>query len=135
MSLFNNYLLPETTAYLARCTTQPSAKWTNALNTLIRQMIIDGHWQLFDGLWIFATPTGCQTNAKINIVNPTSTLITEVNSPTWTANQGYNGNGTSSYLNLNYNPSSGTNFTSNSNSFGTYSRININTGNTYDLGC
>jgi len=133
---FNTYLLPQTTAYLAQCTTQPSAKWTNALNTLIRQLIIDGNWQLLDRMWIFATES--RSNAVLSIVKPGSaTSVSEENSSnlTWTANQGYTGDGSSSYLNSNYSPSG--NFATNSNSLGVYSRTNTSNAsptNTYDIG-
>ena len=55
----------------------------------------------FDRLWIHGLSN--QIAARTSFVNPTSTPLTEVNSPTWTAYQGYKGNGTTSYLNLNYN--------------------------------
>ena len=121
MKFFNYTLLPETTAYLAQCTTQPSALWTNALNTYIRQMIIDGNWQLLDRMWILASDN--QQNARISIVNPTSTQISEVSSPSWTKDQGYTGNGTSSYLNTNWNPATqGVQYTLNNASVGLYTR-------------
>lgn len=57
----------------------------------------------FDRLWIFGLSDSIA--ARTSLVNPTSTMITAVNSPTFTASQGYTGNGTTSYLNTNYNPS------------------------------
>jgi hypothetical protein len=40
--------------------------------------------------------------------------MTAVNSPTWTANQGFTGNGTSSYIDTNFNPATqGVNYTLN----------------------
>ena len=84
-------------------------------------MIIDGNWQLLDRMWIMAADN--QQNARVSIINPTSTQITEVNSPTWTKDQGYTGNGTSSYLNTNWNPSTqGVQYTLNSASVGLYTR-------------
>lgn len=129
-------LLPETTAYLANCPTVPSASWINALNTLIRSLILNGNWSNLDRLWIFATPAGCQSNAHISVVNPTSTPITEVNSPSWTANKGYTGNGTNSYLNSNFNAhTQGVKFTLNNNSYGVYSVSNATpTTNQYQFG-
>lgn len=55
--------------------------------------------------------------------NPSSTQITEVNSPAWTPNQGYAGNGVNSYLNTNYNYSTdAVNASRNNMSHGIYSR-------------
>ena len=115
--------LPETYQYLSQLTGgQPSALWTYALNNLIRQLIIDGNWQLLDRMWIFATDV--QQHAKVSIVNPKSTQITEVpngGTLTWTKDVGYSGDGVASYLNSNYNPGiQGVNFTLNSCSFGSY---------------
>ena len=54
-------------------------------------------------------------------------MITAVNSPTFTASQGYNGNGTNSYLNTNYNPTTnGVKYTLDSASLYVYSRTNSN---------
>jgi hypothetical protein len=61
--------------------------------------------------------------AKTSIVNPTSTAITEVSSPTFTPGQGFNGNGLSSYLICNYNPvTDGLNFVSGNFAYGVYYR-------------
>lgn len=85
----------------------------SAINTFILTLKADGNFSLLDRLWLHATPN--QQNARVSIVNPTSAQITEVNSPTWTANQGYNGDGATSYLNTNFNASTqGVNYTLNS---------------------
>jgi len=84
----------------------------------------------FDRLWIHGLSN--QIAARISLVNSlTADLITEVNSPTWTANEGYQGNGTTMYLDTNYNPSvDGVKYTLNSASFGAYSITNINDNKT-----
>lgn len=116
---FRKTLLPQTKAYLKQCNPKPSAKWTKALNTFIKGLIADGNWALLDRLWLFNTDY--QQNARISLVNPTSTQITEVNSPSWTKNVGYTGNGTSMYLNTNFNPATqGKYFTLNLASMGFY---------------
>lgn len=117
--------LPQTYAYLNQCTTQPTAKWASALNNFINQLIIDGNWTLLDRLWIFAT--NVQQNARVSIVNPTSTAITEVSSPTWTMNVGYTGNGSSSYLNTNYNVHTGINFIAASGIYGVWCQADVST--------
>jgi len=73
----------------------------------------------FDRLWIHGLSN--ETAARVSIINPTSTPITNVNSTTFTAGEGFQGNGTTMYLNTNYNPSvDGVKYTLNSASLGSY---------------
>lgn len=63
--------------------------------------------------------------ARTSFVNPTSTMLTLVNSPTFTAGLGFTGNGTTMYINANYNTSTGgVKFALNSNCMFIYSRTN-----------
>jgi len=74
----------------------------------------------FDRLWIHGLSN--ETAARVSIINPTSTPITNVNSTTFTAGEGFQGNGTTMYLDTNYNPAvDGVKYTLNSASFGVYS--------------
>ncbi|MGI4940632.1 MAG: glycoside hydrolase family 16 protein, partial [Janthinobacterium lividum] len=82
----------ETTAYLAACTTAPTAAWTAAFNTMILAAKNLGffdtahkplHW------WIFAT--GTQQAALIDVMNPTATALVMNGTLTWTANRGFKG--------------------------------------------
>lgn len=57
-------------------------------------------WSSLDRLWLFAAENA--TQALIDL--KARATATAVNSPTFTANRGYAGNGTTSYLNSNYNP-------------------------------
>lgn len=95
---------PITVAWLAQLTTSfgsnPSSAYIADLDTMVRGMRADGDILLLDRFWIFAQEV--QGYARVSLVNPASTQITEVNSPTWTANQGYTGNGLNMYLNTNY---------------------------------
>lgn len=123
----NVSLDPITVAWLAQLTTSfgsnPSSTFITALDTMIRGMRTDGDLLLLDRFWIFAQEV--QGYARVSIVNPGSTQITEVNSPTWTANQGYTGNATTSYLNTNFNYSThAVNATRTNISHGVYSRTN-----------
>ena len=87
----------------------------------------------FDRLWIHGLSN--QIAARISFVNPTSTAITEVNSPTWTAYEGYTGNGTSAYLDSNFSLAySSVKYTQNSASIGFYSRNNIGSENSVYMG-
>jgi len=124
---------PDAIAYFNQLTVQPSGAYKSAINTLVKQLKLDGNWQLLDRLWIHATEI--QQHARVSLVNPSSTKITEVNSPTFTANQGYTGNGTNMYLNTNYSfLNSSVQFTQNLASIGIYSRTNLLTANKIDFG-
>jgi lysophospholipase L1-like esterase len=81
----------------------------------------------FDVFYNFMTD-GDSDYATLDWISPGSNQITKVSSPTFTPRSGFTGNGTSSYLNTNYNPSTqGVNFTLNSAGFGCY--INSKSGN------
>jgi hypothetical protein len=81
------------------------------VDTLIKGLKTDGIWAKLDRLWIFAVEN--QKSALIDLV--ANTTATPVNSPTFTADRGYAGDGSSSYLNSNFNAStSGVQWTLNS---------------------
>jgi hypothetical protein len=110
------------TAYFNQVTSN-GGSLTNAEKTYINTFIgaLGTDFAEFDRLWIHGLSNSIA--ARTSLANPTSTMITAVNSPTFTASQGYNGNGTTSYLNLNYNPNSNSvKLTLNSASKGTYYR-------------
>src|SRR3990167_3240033 len=86
--------------YFTQLNPSPSFSYKLAVNTLIRQLKADGNWNHLDRFWIHATEY--QQNARISVKIPSSTAITEVNSPTWLANFGYMGDAATSYLNTNY---------------------------------
>jgi hypothetical protein len=86
----------------------------------------------FDRLYIHGLSNSIA--ARTSFVNPSSTIITEVNAPTFTANRGYQGNGATSYLNTNFTPSTqGVKYTQNSASLFIYSRTNV-AANYIDIG-
>ena len=121
------HFCPELVAWLSQLslTDIPSDAYLHHLNQFIMRLKSENIWQQLDRLWIFATEY--RSNARVSLVNPNGlnaawpTNITEVSSPSWVALQGYTGNGSSSYLNTNYNQAtSNNNFTLNSGSMGTY---------------
>lgn len=138
MHFAQNARTPEYNAWSNQLATKPSAKWTSALDLFMRKCIIHGNWLKLDRMWIFATET--RANAKISIVNPTPasnwpTSITEVNTPAWTADSGYKGNNSTSYLNTNFNPSTqGVNLSLNSIFTSVYSRTQALQSSTGDFG-
>lgn len=89
-------------------------------NGLLRALKADGIWATLDVFWV-PINDGSSQFGTINWVTPASHQITLINSPTWSALVGYTGNGTNSYVNMNYIPSSaGVNFTLNDAGFGGY---------------
>jgi hypothetical protein len=68
-------------------------------------------------------------------INDPATLMTAVNSPTHTPGEGYTGNGSSSYINSNFNPSTdGVQYTQNSASMGVWVRAVGSSGLGYYAG-
>lgn len=122
-----------TLGYININKTRPSNNFISALNTMIAGMRSDGDWVHISRAWLFATET--QNNAVIPLKSNSTTVCTEVLSPSWTMNQGYAGNGTTSYINANYIPSSNSVYESqNSTCFGVYIRTNTGAANKVDMG-
>jgi hypothetical protein len=94
--------------------TLPSAGQQAKQNILLNSLISSGVWAKLDTLFVLANDGGASF-ACINWKNPSGTKATLVSSPTFTTNQGFNSNGSSSYIDTNYNASTqGVNFTNNS---------------------
>lgn len=94
--------------------TLPSSGQQDIQNTLMLAYKAANGWSRCDMLKVYATD-GDQNFSCIDWKNPTSGRMTSrVSSPTFTTNQGYNSNGTTSYLNTNYNAATqGVNYTQN----------------------
>jgi hypothetical protein len=78
----------------------------------------------YDRLWIHGLSN--QIAARVSLANPsTADLLTEVNSPTWTAYLGYTGDGATEYLDYNFDLlNDGVEFTLNDASMGVYLNTN-----------
>jgi len=88
--------------------TLPSASQQALQNQLVVDLKAAGVWSKLDTFAVFATD-GDSDFALIDWINLSQ--YTAVNSPTFTTNGGFTGNGTSSYVNTNYNAStSATNY-------------------------
>lgn len=105
---------PATLAWVAAVVTNGgtvSGTREGIVNSLIVGLKSDGVFSKLDRLWLFAgenTPS-----ALTDII--TDSLATAVNSPTFTTDQGYTGNGTSSYVDSNVSQTaSGLNYAQNS---------------------
>lgn len=101
--------------------TAPSSGQQTLQNTLVTDLKTAGVWDKLDVFYVFATD-GDSDFATLNWKTPSSHQVTKINSPTFTANSGFAGDGSSSYLDTNYNPAtSGTNYTLNDASISVWS--------------
>lgn len=115
--------------------TAPSTPHKILQNALVVALVNAGVWAKLDVLYILAT-NGSSDFSRINWKSPSLYELTAVNSPTFTTNQGWAGNATTSYLDTGWVPSTnGVNFTLNSASFGG----KVNSGSTsqtwIEFGC
>ena len=96
---------PDYIAILDYATTQGYTLPSESQQILQNKLVVDlkdaGIWSKLDTFAVFATD-GDEDFALIDW--KTLTQYTAVNSPTFTTNAGFNGNGTSSYINSNFNP-------------------------------
>lgn len=98
--------------------TSPATSEQQAANALVCGGIVDGWWALQDIFYKLAGSSS--TNALLNWMS-TSFTATATSAPAFAANVGYTGNGTSSWINTNYNPSTaGGNSTVNSTEIDIY---------------
>jgi len=116
----------EYTAILARATalgyTKPSTSQQVKQNDLITTFKTANIWSKMDIFYMFAND-GSKEFATLNWQNPNVHQCTLINSPTFTSNDGFLGNGTSSYIDTNFNPaSSGVNYTLNDASIFIYNK-------------
>lgn len=103
-------------------TTPPTSARRVLIDTCVKAMKTAGVWTLMDALWMFAAADS--QAATINWVNPGGTAATPTTSPTFTADRGFNGDGSTSYVNTNFIPSAGTNFTQNNAHFSNWDLTN-----------
>lgn len=93
--------------------TLPSPAQQAKQNTLMDTLISSGVFAKLDLILVFAND-GSKEFACINWKNPSGTKASLVNSPTFTTNLGFNSNGSSSYIDTNFNAATqGVNFTNN----------------------
>jgi len=86
------------TAYFAAMTTQPDATRKGLIDALISGLVADGVWAQLD--WFVLMAAQSEQEGRLNAVNPAKAL-TAVNSPTFTTDRGYSGDGATSYLDFN----------------------------------
>ena len=89
-------------ALFARMSTEPDTTRKGVINTLISSLISAGVWDKLDALYLLAAHDA--QAARLNWKS-TSFNCTAVNSPTFTTDRGYAGDGSTSYLDTGYAPS------------------------------
>lgn len=125
-----------TVAWLTRVQafgSNPSSRARTFLyDDLVASLVAAGVWDLLDGLYLFAAHG--QAAARVNLINipPPATLIAN---PTFTADRGFAGTGSSAYLDTGVNVGrSGGRFTENSASMGVVSRSTAQNNSYRDIG-
>src|SRR5690606_7666747 len=113
--------LPEAQALFDRFTTPPTTARKNLINDLFAALMEAGVYSKLDAFYIFA-----QYDEQAALQNWVADQYNSnpVNSPTFTVDRDYVGNGTSSYLDSQFNPSTAVSpkFVQNSAYFGIWSR-------------
>jgi hypothetical protein len=119
---FTTYTSEAQTLFTAM-TSAPDAPRKGHTNALIKGLKTDGIWSLLDILYVTAAHDA--QAAGLNWKTPASFSLIAVNSPTFTADRGYAGNGTTARLRTQFTPSTnGVNVTQDSGSLWLWVRSN-----------
>ncbi|MBC40384.1 MAG: hypothetical protein CMH91_15155 [Oceanicaulis sp.] len=92
-------------AIIDAMSTEPSAARKSLISSLVEGLKTDGIWSKLDRLWVMAAHAAQAGGLDWKNPSTSGNALTAVNSPTFTTDQGYTGDGLSSYLNTNYAPS------------------------------
>ncbi|KKM20199.1 hypothetical protein LCGC14_1647830 [marine sediment metagenome] len=115
-------------------TIKPDAATAAIWNTYVRSGVADGWWAKEDVEYVYAAHTNDNGEALINWKNPGTFDAAAFNAPAFVANEGFTGNGTTQYIDCNWNPSAnGVNYVLNSASMGVYIRTNVKEAK-FDIG-
>jgi len=107
-------------------TTKPNAARDVIYNTMVKALVDGAYWPRFDTFHFHAAHINSAGEAHINWKLPGTYNSTAYNAPTFTADQGILGNGTTQYIDYNFTPSvNGINFIQDSASHILYIRTNI----------
>lgn len=96
-------ILPETRALVDAMTVKPNSTRVAHINRLIRAMKADGSWTRMDVFYMLAAHD--EQAARLNWKNPGALTLTANNSPTFTVDRGFAGDGVSMNLTSTYRPS------------------------------
>ena len=121
----------ESVALFARFSTQPTTARKYLIDKLIKDLKAAGVWNKLDAFYVMAAHTAqaAQRNWKSSSNN-----LSPVSSPTFVADQGYTGNGTTSYLTTGLELSTATNYLLNSGHLAVWSRTNSQEASSLSIG-
>jgi hypothetical protein len=123
----------ETIALLARMTVKPSIDRILLIDNTIKDLKEAGIWDKLDAFWFMNAHN--QQAANLNWKENKYNLI-PVNSPIFTVDEGYQGDGISSYLNTSFAPTDGINYSLFNSGYGVNSDTIITSSKTMALmGC
>ncbi|MER9829158.1 SGNH/GDSL hydrolase family protein [Mesorhizobium sp. M0134] len=94
---------PASARLFAAMTTPPTTSRKAAYDRLITRLKRGDLWNRIDAAWMLAAADS--QAAGLNLKGPGTFTLTPINAPTFTADQGYAGNGTTSYLKTGFIPS------------------------------
>ncbi len=89
-------ILPQTRALINAMTVEPRRARTFLIDDTITALVDAGLWAKLDALWMFAAHDG--QAGRLNWKTPGTWTMTAVNSPVFTADEGYAGDGASARL-------------------------------------
>ena len=101
LALSQGGIVKEAAQLIVRMTVKPTAARVRVIDTLMRALLTAGVWPKLDALYLLAAHH--EQAARLNWVSAAHTM-TAVNSPTFTVDRGFNGNGTTSYMNTTFDP-------------------------------
>lgn len=111
---------PSTQAYFDQLSTQPDLNIKSFYNNRIGQSVASGNFAKMDRWFVLGAQY--EDNAKVSIVNPTSTNLVKISTPNWTQYQGYT-SATGKCINSKFTPATDSiNYTQNSACFWFYIR-------------
>jgi len=92
--------IPEYQALYDEFINKPSYTEANKQNTLIKTLVDNGIWDKFSGFYLLGAHTNDNGESIIDAKNPGTYSAELYNSPTYTNNVGFKGNGSTSYLRI-----------------------------------
>jgi hypothetical protein len=116
---------PATAAYASAMTVTPAAARVALIDAFVRAMKDGGLWARLDLLYLLAAHD--EQAARLNLIAPGASSCTAVNSPSFLADRGFAGDGSTSYLSTGLNPSlGGTHFSLNDATLFVWSLTDLN---------
>jgi hypothetical protein len=86
-------------------TNKPSLTYANIQDTMLLMLLDSGNiYGITDRFFVFQNEINTASEALIDWIHPSTNFASLVNTPSFTSNEGFTGNGTNAAINLNYNP-------------------------------